>query len=438
MVYTLTTFLGIQDLTSDAKKLVKKYTLIVFFHNFIFMFSNTFIILFIFDLVGFIDAGILMSILLISQSVFDYPTGVLSDNLGQRWVISLSWFCFSFGFIILVYSTKFIELIPVYIFFGIAFALFSGAFETYIDNNYKIVGLQNDPEKQIYGFFQGRIQSLVALASVLAFLMGGIVATIYSRTVAFTIQSILGIVIGFIILLVLKDLTDDSVEKIKKKVTLKNYARIFKSGIKFLFSSKKVFYFLISQVIIQATWTVWFVFILFLIYFGYTGSDDLATLLRSIIFLLIIPTNILVANLSKKFVDRNWLHRLKFFHAILFFGGFSLLIYLIPLENNFSLIGFLGTIFIFTIMGLFFQLSFILEQKIVLTLIPSEIRNSVYSLIPTLVAFLGIPLVLGVSYVIETINLIAGLIILGILALFSATVMYLYNRNIDNHSPSKY
>lgn len=425
---SLTKFLGIHDLLPDAINLVKKYTVMIIIHNFILLLTQTYIILYVIDKMGFVEAAFLSSILLFSQGILDYPLGVLSDTIGQKWVLSLSHLCFSIGFIFIVFANTIIEFVIIYALFGLAFALYSGAFETYLDNNYRATVKDLDPDRKIYGFFISRVQAILQLTSVTAFILGGILSTSIGRQSSFLLQAFLGLIFSVIIILVLNDYfkpkNHDIAEPIQKK-RIKNYISKSKAGIKFLFSSKKEFFFLTGLILYQSIWMIWALLILFVIYFGYTGTDLLAGIFRSTVFLLGIPTFIIVGNISKKITSKNWIYKFHFLHSLLFFGGFALILFLIPLNDTLNFIGISLVILIFIITGIFNQLTLVLRQRIIIDLVPEEIRNSVYSLIPTIVGILSIPFMTIVGNLVATYNISTGILFLALFEIAAAIAFYL-------------
>ncbi len=86
---SLQKFLGVQDLPLEAKSLAKKYTVMLSIHTFILFLTQTYIVLYVIDKVGLAETAFLSSILIFTQGVLDYPLGVLSDSIGQKWVLSL-------------------------------------------------------------------------------------------------------------------------------------------------------------------------------------------------------------------------------------------------------------------------------------------------------------------------------------------------------------
>lgn len=398
------------------------------------MFTTTFLIIYVVDKVGIASVGILSAILLLTQSFLDYPLGVISDSIGQRWVIAAGSFVFALADILLILGNTFLDFVPVYVLYGLMLSLFSGAYETWFDNNYSaLVTEERDPDRKIYGFLKSRINTFFAMGAVIAFSFGGFLSAIYSREVAFFGHSGAAVLFGIIILFVLKDYytTDKKTPSISK--VLNKFVTTFINGIKFLFSSKKVFYFLSGSIIFSGMWSIWFLLILFVMYFGYTGSDDLAGLLRSIIFLLGILIDYNAAKVIRRITSNTLLPYLFFFYAIVFFGSFALIFWFFPLNNELNIIAVLGVI-ILKGFGFLLALILLMSQRILIDLVPSEIRNSVYSLIPTLAALFGVPFMIIVGFTLDTINFTSGVLILLGLAIVSTVFFMLYVREFASES----
>ena len=197
MNYNLNTFLGISELSNDEQKLIRNYMLIMNLTSFFQHLSTTFIILFAIDTLGYTYAGLFASVILFTQVLFDYPTGSLADRIGPRWVLTFAYIFYGISFFLLSVVNNFYEFIVIGIVIGLAQAQASGTIETWLDNNYKIVSEDRDPEKKIFGFSVSRTSTLTILPSVTAFILGGLLATTYSRKLVFSLQSIFSLVIIF-------------------------------------------------------------------------------------------------------------------------------------------------------------------------------------------------------------------------------------------------
>ena len=104
----LTHILGIQELPNRAKTLIHKAVITTVFTQFFFGLSNTFFVLFVIDSVGYELLGILIAISFIVQAVLDYPTGVIGDWIGQKWLLLSAYISFGLSFAVLYLSCQII------------------------------------------------------------------------------------------------------------------------------------------------------------------------------------------------------------------------------------------------------------------------------------------------------------------------------------------
>ncbi|MFX1508041.1 MAG: hypothetical protein ACFFDC_18305, partial [Promethearchaeota archaeon] len=108
----------------------------------------------------------------------------------------------------------------------------------------------------------------------------------------------------------------------------------------------------------------------------------------------------------------------------LFFPAVMSLLILVPLENRVNLIGCVATIVIINIsVSTIFRTAEILRMRLLVDFVPSDYRNSIYSLIPTITALFGIPLLPIAGQIIDSFGLIAGMAV--ILTVFSTGFMFI-------------
>ena len=72
-------------------------------------------------------------------------------------------------------------------------------------------------------------------------------------------------------------------------------------------------------------------------------------------------------------------------------------------------------------------ISFTLRQRTMIIKVPSEHRNSVYSLLPTLSLLFQIPLLPVVGSIIEEGGLSSGVILLLVLSIIGSSLLFLYH-----------
>jgi MFS family permease len=385
--------------------------------------------LYAYDKIGPTQASIIISFTLLIQLLTDYPSGSLGDYIGQRWVLSIAFVFYAISYWVLSFSTTFTEFFVYAIFIGLANAQASGTLGTWLDNNYKSLIGDQDPDRRIYGFFNARISSLIRTTMAFAFSIGGFIATSYSRELVFLIQAILSGFLIILIILLVQDVKSDTIE-FKEEIlnaeqSSENFLTFLLGGFKFLVSSRSAFFFLMGMSIIGAALTVWGTLILFPIYFGYTGSDALASLFRTIMFFVGIPIGIYMAKISQKFSNSK-LPLFDFLITFVYYFPFVILLALIPPADELNLAGAILTALLLTIgVNCIYDIAQTLRGRTLVDLIPSDFRNSVYSLIPTLTSIIGIPTLPIAGTLIEQYGLNVGIAVPLLLSFIGASCIYL-------------
>ncbi|OLS18625.1 MAG: hypothetical protein HeimC3_49030 [Candidatus Heimdallarchaeota archaeon LC_3] len=421
---------GANVLNQNIQKLTRRYIVLFSIQNFLFLFSSTFLILFLGDSVGLATAGFLISVSLLAQGLLDFPMGVLSDTIGQKYVLFASWVFGSLAYVYIYFDNSFETLILFMIFLGVQRALFSGTFETWYDNNYKELILEQDNQRIQYSYIFTRVQTFSRTFSAFGFLIGGYIAFYYSRQLSFLIQGILGLIFAIVVLFTMNDYVKMRIEESETSFLDMFFTKI-KEGVKFFISSKKIFFFILTLVFVQVMWTVWSSLLLFIMYFGYTGSDDLAGTFRTVIFFTGIPMGLLASSLSKKVKNLIWLPVLFLLQPLFFFGLFTIITFVIPMTNTLNFDGLLAVWLVFTLITALFQIGQIMFQRLLIEFIPNEIRNSIYSLVPTIVSIVSFPFLVVAGYLIENVHFSAGILFNGSIGIISALcilIVYLLGR----------
>ncbi|MHA2503416.1 MAG: hypothetical protein ACXAE3_11150, partial [Candidatus Kariarchaeaceae archaeon] len=144
--------------------------------------ASTFIILYVIDLVDFAGLSIVISISFVVSALTDYPTGVLADWLGHKWVLAVGYGFYAIASILLVFapaaSNPLRYLGFTYVVLALASGQASGALESWFDNSYKDATTLEDPKKEIYREYLGKATMLIQYSGSLAFLFGGILASL--------------------------------------------------------------------------------------------------------------------------------------------------------------------------------------------------------------------------------------------------------------------
>ncbi|MHA2307393.1 MAG: MFS transporter [Candidatus Hodarchaeales archaeon] len=421
--------LGTQELPVDAQYCMRTFLYLSMMISFLASLSSTFYVLFAIDAIGFALAAICTSVMLATQMIFDYPSGSLGDWIGQRWVLAIAFGFYGIGFFLLISATTYLDFVLISVINGLGNAQSSGTFNTWVDNNYRASVGDADPDRKIYGFSTSRVNTFNSISLGSSFMVGGLLATLYTRQFVFTIQFGLSALVIALILYFLKDIQSTKSQALKSYSSIsdniQSYFGFLKGGISFFFSSKKVFLYLIGSSIYNVTWMIWGSLILFPLYFGYTGTDVLASLLRTSLFFAGIPLSFVMANVSKR-VSNNKLPVILFLETILFFPSFITLTLFIQPLDEFNLTGIVITfILLWTLVGTIFNLGTTLNQRIMVDLVPSENRNSVYSLMPTIFSLIGIFILPIAGLLVEEFGLAAGIMCAGVTCIVGSVLIYL-------------
>lgn len=364
----------------------------------IFFVSGTFYVLFIIDKVGYAELGILAGFSFLVQAILDYPSGSLGDWIGQRWILAISFFTYGLSYLLLVIAKNFSDLLIVYLLAAFAASQESGALQSWFDKNYKFAAKEVDIDRRIYQLFQGKITMLLGLLWAAAILVGGILATYFFRETVFAVQSIGMFFLSFASFIFVKDLPGYK----KPAASLKQYFHIFIKGLEFTFTKNYIFFFVVAICISSALWAVWGNMILFPLYFGYTGNDLGAGIFRFLAWVGAAITASKAAQVATRLNERKWIPRLELLMMLGYFGFFGLLITIFPLNNEFNISGIILTIVAMFILDMGINAADNLRKKLFLDLIPDEIRNSIYSLIPTLALIVSAPVVTIAGGIVET------------------------------------
>ncbi|MFV2016744.1 MAG: hypothetical protein ACC656_15035, partial [Candidatus Heimdallarchaeota archaeon] len=187
---------------------------------------------------------------------------------------------------------------------------------------------------------------------------------------------------------------------------------------------KFLFLFFLSEMLLSASRMIWRSFIVFFILFGFSGTDSITGVVRSIIFGFNIVLQIITANISNYMNSYTWLVVLNALWGLTFFGGYFILLSVFPLNNSFQITALLIIILvIYPISNILSILDQLLRQRITSLVIPSEIRNSVYSLIPTGSSIIFGGLILVIGFIAEFYDFSMILLVLIIVVEFSAFLL---------------
>jgi MFS family permease len=387
---SLVEFLEIKDsLPIQAHALVRKFLILSGLQSSLFMISQTFYILYVMDLVSDVEVGILVAISFLIQAVIDYPSGVLGDWLGQRWILLVSFCSYGISFFLLAFATNFTHLLFVYILTAFASSQQTGALQSWFDNNYKFASEDNDPNRKIYQIFLGKINMLVGFSWAGSILFGGLFAYLFSREIVFLLQSFGMVGLGIISAIYVRDLPG----VIKPELNLSSYFKIMGDALKFSFTKKHIFTFIIGICLIESVWSIWGTFILFPLYFGYTGTDFGAGGFRFLAWINQSMTASRAAKVASGLKPSKWLPITEIIVMLGYFGSFAIIFFFFPLSDSFQPVPIILTLVVFIFLDAVVNIYIVLQQRLYLDIVPDKIRNSIYSLIPTLALITSAPFV---------------------------------------------
>jgi MFS family permease len=422
---------GIAEPTENAIRLVKILSVLLPAFAASFQISTTFWMIYIAESLGNGDyfagltfVGILVVIQMAIQTSLDYPTGALGDWIGQRYVISSALLCYAvaFGLSSLIVKDTPAPLwiyVAIYALFGLGSSQESGAFNAWFDNNYR-VAMPHDKDRKQYGVFQGRLGMVWQVSSTLVLLPGSWLAYFYGETWVFGLQAIFAVFLAFIVFRLVRDLPGIRAEQ-DERPSLSEYGALLKDGFKFLWSSRFVTLIILGEVVMFSIGPVWWNLILFPLYFSFLVTLVAVSAFRTLVFVPQAIANERSGVLAKRFEPKTWIPRFRIlqFMGVIFYLALAVIVYLFPgietgtdpetIEFYTILIPFTNIplieipaqtvapvvlIFIvFVALNMFGGIADILTQRVMLDVIPNRIRNSMYSLQPTLIMLVSMPLI---------------------------------------------
>ncbi|MHA2367183.1 MAG: MFS transporter [Candidatus Hodarchaeales archaeon] len=413
--------LGIAEMNANSQSLATKYFFLSSTLIAQLQIASTFLVLFLLDILTYVELGMLLAIQFGLTALLDYPTGALGDAIGHKKVLIIAYCFYAISIVFLLAGNSFIEFVPFAILTAIAASQESGALRSWFDNNYRITSEEFDNDRRIFGTFFGKMQANFFLISGVLFVIGGVIAAIYSRNALFVVQFCLILVaLGLIILLMNNE---DGAETVRP--TFRAYLDRLAGGLHFVASSRGTLLFFLGLAVLGGTVIgIWGSLMLFPFYASYTGTDEYTGLLRAILFVTGVFWMYNGANFSRKFKNPHRGLFLSMFMGNFIFGAFLFSFYQVfPPTNSMDLISFVGVIVLFQFLGVWVALIGPLQSRLMLELVPDKYRNAVYSLIPTLNVLLGIPLVILGGFVLTQYGFSTGLFLITALFLLGVSIV---------------
>ena len=339
--------------------------------------------------------------------MLDFPTGNLGDAVGYKTILLTGYIFQIIAVPFLLFDDRiknsplgltsiFAANLVFMIIYAIGTSQESGALEAWLDNRYRVMS-DDDSNREMYKHFQAKAGLIHNVMSILGFVLGGAIATLFSRKVVFSLFLLL--LITTLVIILVKLTTDVAPEE---KISTRSYLRRIQEsfGI-FLKTPVLLTYFLGIAFMWAANASVWYIFLLFKLYLEYTGSDAGAGGLRGIVYLSGLFWQILVIRVIHRFKKAYlWVFLSAFISNVIFFSLVLIYYQTVP-PGKFSLFAIAGFLLIYQIPVAWEALQGTLQQRINLDLIPDEYRNSLYSLLPTLAQLFGVPFVFAAGWLIN-------------------------------------
>ena len=273
--------------------------------------------------------------------------------------------------------------------------------------------MPEDTDRKQYGVFQGRIGMVFGIVATLSLIPGSVLAVLFQRAWVFQLQAVLCVVVAVAVFKFVVDFPEVR-EAREKRPSTGEYLRILKSGVNFLFGDKFVKYLIIGGMLTISSIMVWGNLILFPFYYSYLITDVAVASYRTLLFMPGVAARERSGIWSKRFEPTKWIPRFRFLQTcgFLFFGILAAITYIFPPAlpgaptisvlwpftdlvivsiPEQSVLPVALAFITFTATSFFGGFAEILTQRMLLDVIPNRIRNSVYSLIPTVAIIFAIP-----------------------------------------------
>jgi len=254
------------------------------------------------------------------------------------------------------------------------------------------------------------------VSSTLVLLPGSWLAWFYGEQWVFNLQAVFAILLALVVFRLIRDLPGVRKEQ-ESRPSIGEYGSLLKDGFKFLWSSRFVTYLILGGVVLWSTGPVWWNLILFPLYFSYLVTIVAVSAFRTIVFLPQALANERSGVIAKRFDPKKWIPRFRLlqFTGVIFYLLLAMIVYFFPgadpettefisifipftslplIEIPVQTIIPVALIFIlFVALNMFGAVADILTQRVMLDVVPNRIRNSMYSLQPTLVMVVSMPLI---------------------------------------------
>ncbi|MHA2141091.1 MAG: MFS transporter [Candidatus Thorarchaeota archaeon] len=444
----ITAYFGLSDDKPEVISLAVKFVSLSTSMTAAISISATFYLIFVAETLGdgsYIDglalAGLLIVVQKAVQTLFDYPTGIIGDLVGQRWVLSSAFLTYSAAFYIVSLissSSQLGHFLLVYVLMGFAASQESGVIDSWFDSNYS-AAVPEDTNKTEYGVFIGKLAMLLRVSRALVILPGAIFAVLIARVFVFQMQSIICILLAISAFVLVTDLPTTHVHR-ESESSVKEYVSLLRLSAKHVISSPFLKYIILGNTLFLSIGFTWGELIMYPFLYEYLLSDVAVASLMTIVIVVFAVFWERSGVWAKRFEPERWIHRFRFVQSAgaVFFWLFAILMLVCPPPTvdsdimnivipftdililqvpSLSATPVLLILVIWFSGGIFFTIAAILWMRVLIDVIPNRIRNGVYSLLPTLVVLaampqvallgwlvplFGIPIVLALSGLVST------------------------------------
>lgn len=451
----LKSFLGLPDATEKVIRLAKIMAILGPLANLTFLLSTTFYVMFVAEALGggpglYMEGmalvGVLVVVQMVTQTLFDYPTGALGDWIGQRYVIASATIFYGISFFmvsLVTVGTPFWYLVLIYAIQGFAQSQQSGSFGAWFDNNYR-VAMPGDVDRKQYGVFWGRMGMMMQVVATASLIPGSILATLISRAWVFQLQAALSLVLGIAAFRLVRDFPEVEEQRRAEngdaRPSMGEYVGILKGGVSFLFRNPFVRYIVVGSMLAASSIMVWGNLVLFPMYYLYLITDVAVASFRTVLFVPGIFAQERSGVWSRRFEPKKWIPRFRLIQTcgFVFFWIFAVIMFIFPPAtdssnvlilswpftdvellrlpvNNLIPIALIFTTFVST--SFFGGFAEILTQRVLLDVIPNKIRNSMYSLQPTIAMIFAIPQIAAFGWLLTVIGFPLTLMSCGAISL---------------------
>ena len=434
-------FLGLPDATEKVLRLAKIMAILGPLANLTFTLSSTFYVVFVAEALGggsFMEGmalvGVLVVVQMATQTLLDYPTGAIGDWIGQRYVIGSASVFYGLSFFMVSFvsqTTPFWYLVIVYAVTGFASSQMSGAWGAWFDNNYRVAMPGDVDRKQ-------RMGMMMQVGATASLIPGSVLAMILSREWVFQLEGVLSVALGVVAFRLVRDFPEVEEARRAENGNPKPYG--VKWWVTYLFKHPFVRYIVIGSMLATSSIMVWGNLILFPMYYSYLITDVAVASFRTLLFAPGIAAQERSGIWSRRFEPKKWIPRFRLIQTcgFVFFWVFAVLMFVFPptadsgnvlivtwpftaIEllrlpvDNIVPIALIFTTFVST--SFFGGFAEILTQRVLLDVIPNKIRNSMYSLQPTIAMLFAIPQIAAFGWLLTIIGFPLTLLICGVVSL---------------------